>query len=204
MIPGNIRARVGGLRRRRSGDQTEAKIRPRRTNPRAVPSDAPNGPTGLWSAARGPVTVRFSPDLPLSMNPLHRRVDPDADNTGSGPTGWSGGLAASHLTRPERLQRWTTSFLVYRRNYVLQCGFATELAQTVGSRPGDRHQHRWAGLSGGQATHSARQVDDGVDHRGAVQKVRIVVISTFDPEHLNRAAAGIRDRLALGRRNQRV
>ena len=36
-----------------------------------------------------------------------------------GPTVGIGGLAASHLTSPVRLQRWTTSFLVYQRTYVV-------------------------------------------------------------------------------------
>src|SRR5664279_1227723 len=36
-----------------------------------------------------------------------------------GPTVGIGGLAASHLTSPIRLQRWTTSFLVYQRTYVV-------------------------------------------------------------------------------------
>jgi hypothetical protein len=36
-----------------------------------------------------------------------------------GPTVGIGGLAASHLTSPVRLQRWTTSFLVYQGTYVV-------------------------------------------------------------------------------------
>src|SRR5664279_5996431 len=36
-----------------------------------------------------------------------------------GPTVGIGGLAASHLTSPVRLQRGTTSFLVYQRTYVV-------------------------------------------------------------------------------------
>jgi hypothetical protein len=42
-----------------------------------------------------------------------------------GPTVGIGGLAASHLTSPVRLQRGTTSFLVYREGTSSPEGFAT-------------------------------------------------------------------------------
>jgi hypothetical protein len=47
----------------------------------------------------------------------------------------NGGLAASHLTCPIRHQRGTTSFLVYRRKYVVNRDRATEFRKEC--LPGD-------------------------------------------------------------------
>ena len=81
------------------------------TNPRAVPVEQSNWAD--WTQVGSP----GAGDCP---------VLPDRYPYGIWSDGGNGGLAASHLTCPIRLQRWTTSFLVYRRNYFVSGPRATK------------------------------------------------------------------------------